>query len=433
MTSAPAGTDAGPGGATGRRILFLGFTIPDETLRALGPTAAAAVTQTHNFAWSLVNALREGGCDVRLLSTLPVRDYPGYPRLVIRGGRFDDPVTGAGRLIGFVNFKGVKHVSRLLGCLRHGSSAARSNDAEVVLVHGVHLPFLWFARLARRRLGLRSVIVLTDPPGVEQPDDGRLLRLLRGLDRRLVRRALRHVDGAICLTRALGADFAPAARHLVMEGIVNPRLTSPPACHPSGGPARTGQGFTVAYAGALKVAYGVQRLVEAVLAVPEDVSVDVYGTGPLESWLRQRAAEDGRVRFHGPLPHPELLAALSRADLLVNPRPTDQDFVRYSFPSKLIEYMALDRPVLTTRLAGIPDEYSDKVLFADDDSTRGLATALSRAVRMPEAQRRALAAAARAFVLAEKDAGSQGRRIAAFLDQLTGPARVTGERATPVR
>jgi glycosyltransferase involved in cell wall biosynthesis len=398
----------------GRTVLFVGFTVPDETLRTLGPTAAAAVTQTHNFAWSLVDALKEGGCDVRLLSTLPVRDYPSHPRLVVRGGRFGHPVVGDGRLIGFVNLRGLKHLSRFLGCLRHGFSMARACHADVLLVHGVHLPFLLFAQLARGRLRLRIVVVLTDPPGVVQPADGRVLRLLRGFDRFLVRRALRHVDGAICLTGALGTEFAPGARHLVMEGIVNPRLPS----LPDGPPARPDSAFTVAYAGALRPTYGVQRLVDAVLAVPEDIAVDIYGTGPLDAWLRERAGACDRVRFHGPVPHAELVAALRRADLLVNPRPTDQDFVKYSFPSKLIEYMALGRPVLTTRLAGIPDEYADKILFADDDSAQGLATALSRAVRMPAAERRALAAAARTFVLTEKGAGRQGRRIAAFLDHL---------------
>ena len=90
-------------------------------------------------------------------------------------------------------------------------------------------------------------------------------------------------------------------------------------------------------------------------------------------------------------------------------------------PMKLLEYMALGRPVLTTRLPGIPDDYADKLLFADD-SVEGLAAAISDAFRMPPTEREGIAAAARRFVLSEKCARHQGARISAFLRQLTQSA-----------
>jgi len=46
--------------------------------------------------------------------------------------------------------------------------------------------------------------------------------------------------------------------------------------------------------------------------------------------------------------------------------------VRYSFPSKLIEYMASATPVLTTRLPGIPPEYEPYVYWIEDDSVEGI-------------------------------------------------------------
>ncbi|WP_020579242.1 glycosyltransferase family 4 protein [Actinopolymorpha alba] len=404
----------------GPKVLFLGFTIPDEQLLALGRSAAAASTQTHNLAWSIVSGLGENGCDIFLLSTLQLASYPLNARILVRGGRFRTRGID-GRTLGFVNLHLAKQVSRLAGCLLFGIGMLRPERCDVLLIHGVHQPFLWFGRLARRLRGIPVVVLLTDRPGVVLSDDGAVLRFLRRVDTALARRALRRMDGAICVTEAIGQEFAPASRHLVMEGVVNPRLSALPVTQERGRPP--GAPFEVAYAGTLLEEYGVGRLVEAVLAVPEDIVVHIYGAGPLDGWIRQRAAESERIRFHGALPHEELIPALGRAHLLVNPRPADQDFVKYSFPSKLIEYMALGRPVLTTRLSGIPEEYDDKLLFADDDSTEGLAKSLSEAAQLPAGKLRELAETARDFVVTEKSVSRQGRRIADFFDELTRSPR----------
>jgi glycosyltransferase involved in cell wall biosynthesis len=395
------------------RVALLGFTLPEDDIKALGTVAAAAVAQTHNFAWSLVSALTEAGCAVTLLSTLPVRDFPTHSALVIGGKRFASEGISPSRSLGFVNVILLKHVSRFLSCVGVGRRHLIAFRAQILLIHGSHLPFLWFAAVARRLLRVRTVAVLTDPPGVVLPADTRVMRLLRSVDRRLVRTALRGIDGVVCLTDELGAEFAPHAPRLVMEGIVNPKvqaLSRSCMSRPD-----TGTSFKVAYAGALKETYGIQRLVNAVLTLPEDVSLDIYGTGSAKESIERTAASCSRIRYHGPLPHSDLMEALLRADLLVNPRPVDQGFVRYSFPSKLIEYMALGRPVLTTHLPGIPGAYAGKVRFAYDDSVEGLAKSILDAWRCDRCELEAMAQEAQQFVTTKKSSLTQGRRIRGFL------------------
>ena len=51
----------------------------------------------------------------------------------------------------------------------------------------------------------------------------------------------------------------------------------------------------------------------------------------------------------------EIVRLQCEATLLVNPRPSDKEFCKYSFPSKTIEYMASGTPVLMTKLPGVPD------------------------------------------------------------------------------
>ncbi|MEU7585489.1 glycosyltransferase [Micromonospora sp. NPDC049230] len=428
------------------RVTVLGFTVPDDLLAEIIARDTIMPTQTHTFAWSLVHSLRAADCPVHLLSAAPVSTWPGNGQVRFRAGRFrQDDVDG--QLLAFVNLLGLKHLTRFVAAWRTGARALREHDADVLLVHGVHSPFLWFGVLRARRRGVRVVPVLTDPPGVALPTDGRLVRLLRGLDVALVRAALARCSGVIALTPALAEDFAPGRPRLVLEGICaagapepreGARVVLPPEPRggarmvpPAGPPVPPAATRDIVYAGGLSRAYGVDRLVEAFRGLAgDDLRLCVYGRGELAGWLRDQAAVDRRIVPPALLPRAELLPRLARATVLVNPRPVDQDFVRWSFPSKIIEYLAAGVPVVSTRLPGIPAEYAPWLSFAEPDTADGLRAALGRVLALPADEARARGAGGARFVRETRDPASQGRRVRDFLAGLTG---LTGQRGVQPR
>src|SRR5690606_13156140 len=122
-------------------------------------------------------------------------------------------------------------------------------------------------------------------------------------------------------------------------------------------PVKAGPEFTVAYAGSLQEAYGIGDLVHAIQNIDNpNIRLDIYGAGGLSKWIQEVGEADPRIRYHGTLPHQELLPKLQQADLLANPRRLDFENVRYSFPSKLLEYLSLGVPTLSTPLPDIPSE-----------------------------------------------------------------------------
>ncbi|GAB3957823.1 glycosyltransferase [Micromonospora vulcania] len=401
----------------GPRVTLLGFTVPDDVLAEIIARDRIMPTQTHTFAWALVRGLRAADCPVHMLSAAPVSGWPGNRQIRFRAGTFrQDDVDG--QLLAFVNLLGLKHLTRFVAAWRTGSRALRERNTDVLLVHGVHSPFLWFGVLGARRRGVRVVPVLTDPPGVALPTDGRLVRLLRGLDVALVRAALARCSGVIALTPALADDFAPGRPRLVMEGI----CAAEPARADDDPTAGAGATRDIVYAGGLSRAYGVDRLVEAFRGLPgDDLRLCLYGRGELVEWLREQAAVDRRILAPELLPRAELLPRLTRASVLVNPRPVGQDFVRWSFPSKIIEYLATGVPVVSTRLSGIPAEYSPWLSYAEPDSVDGLRGAIGRVLDLPAGQARALGAGGARFVRETRSPAAQGRRMHDFLAGLTGP------------
>lgn len=394
------------------KVTILGFTVPDEVLETEG-VAPSVSPQTRNFAFALQNALQAAGCLVSLVSTLPILNYPGERKVLCRSKKFE--MNGSsGQLLGFINLVTLKHLTRFVSCLRSGKSHIKKSQADVILIHGVHSPFLWFGRYLKRSSKVAVIPILTDPPSVILSTDNAPIRWLKRLDTWLIHKSLSGMSGVIALTDDLGETFAPSSPRLVMEGILNPRLLDRTTRRaPTNGP------FIITYAGSLLPEYGVRSLVEAVQSLPDrDVILRICGSGPLEGWLDEIQKTDPRIKFLGILPFEEVLAQFESSNLLVNPRPVNQDFVRYSFPSKIIEYMASSRPVLTTRLPGIPETYGKFIWFADSDSVVGLVSAIKMVADMPSSILEGRADAGRDFVVSVKSPQAQGERIRNFIESV---------------
>lgn len=392
-------------------VVVLGFTINDKDLNDIAAKSAVLPTQTHNFAWNIVNALSSAQVKTSLLSVLPVPNFPEYPHIVIRSSSVDQRET-RGITLGFINLLVLKHLTRFLSCLKSGTRFIRKEHPDVLLVHGVHTPFLLFARIVKRAIRIPICVVMTDPPGVIRDSDGALSRVLKKFDRRLVKMLVDSFDGSITLTPALAKDFAPRIPSLALEGFVGP--------NPSESPTEKvdRDEFVIAYAGGISAEYGVENLVKAFRCLTDSrIRLNVYGKGPLDQWVISQCERDSRISHQGLLKHDDVLTQMKDASVLVNPRPIAQEFVKYSFPSKLLEYMSLGVPVITTRLTGIPEEYLDHVQVTDDDTVAALSRSIE-SVRLNYGHAADRARKAQVFVQTKKSISAQGSRIATFLSLL---------------
>jgi glycosyltransferase involved in cell wall biosynthesis len=106
---------------------------------------------------------------------------------------------------------------------------------------------------------------------------------------------------------------------------------------------------------------------------------------------------------------------MEQADFFINPRPTGQMFTRYSFPSKLLQYMATGKPVISTRLPGIPSEYWDYLIAIDNETVEGMAVLLSGLMNQKRDDLINRGQDARTFVMQQKTEGAQGARMADLL------------------
>ena len=400
-------------------VTLLGFTVDDGTMRRVLQREPTMPVQTHTFAWAVLGALQSAACRTTVLSVPPVSPFPRYPQLVFRGGAVEQGAVN-GNLIPYLNLPLLRHATRFLGGCWTALPALRRWRSSVLLVHGVHSPFLWRGVLARAATGTRIVTMLTDAPGVSLPGESAATAVLRRIDTLVVRAALRRYDGIVAVTADLAHDFAPGRQWMLMEGIVGePSEHGPEIPDVPGVPDTPDGRFDIAYAGGLTREYGVDRLVGAVRSLPDpNVRLLLYGRGDLESWLHHQAAEDPRISVPQFVPRDVLHARLRAASVLVNPRPVAQDIARYGFPSKLVDYLATGVPVITTALPGIPEAYHCGMVLAGADTAAGLAGAISRVRALSPSDARALGARGRQLLHARCASTRQGLRLRRFFETL---------------
>lgn len=126
-------------------------------------------------------------------------------------------------------------------------------------------------------------------------------------------------------------------------------------------------------------------LLDAMARDPElgSLRVDLAGGGELEDALRTQADALGiaeRVEFLGPKEQAEVRELLRRCDLFVLPSVIAADGQMEGIPVALMEAMAVGRPVVASRMSGIPELVGDERigLLAEPGDVDGLGRAIAR-------------------------------------------------------
>jgi glycosyltransferase involved in cell wall biosynthesis len=222
---------------------------------------------------------------------------------------------------------------------------------------------------------------------------------------------------------------------------VDTDLFTPPA-------RRENETFTIVTVAALEEKKGHRYLVEALQKVAaEGIALRclLVGEGPLRQTLLQQIHEAGlqeRVTLTGGLPRQEVLSLLRSADVMVLPSIRLESGKQEGIPVALMEGMAMELPVIASRISGVPELVDDGVngLLVPEKDAQALAAAILVLARDSECRRR-LGENARQKVLREFDQVASARSLLGLIEQTqqlgTGteasPLLYGGEAGVPIR
>jgi len=155
---------------------------------------------------------------------------------------------------------------------------------------------------------------------------------------------------------------------------------------------------------------------------------DIIGEGPLRGELQaaiESAGLTGQVRLTGSLPQEEVFARLRGCDIFTLPCIVDRHHTSDVFPTVILEAMASAKPVVSTSVAGVPEQivHGESGLLAAPKDARALADALARLLTSPEL-RRQYGATARARLEKEFAIDKTVQPLKALFDKFIKPRPV---------
>ena len=400
------------------KVIFISGGLPTEVLDEYNEKYAKHKTRNiqqwwdYTFAKSLCKAC--GKDDFFAISFPPVSTFPSSKCLYHK----QKEIIGEDGLKIFVpktwNLPVIKQRNLSSAIYKAIKKIAKKfpNEDIVILTHCIYLQSAKPACKACKKF--KNVKMCTIVPDLPEHLTGNALtgnKLLHKLFDRYTKMTLPYkykFDGYVCFSKWQMEYLNKEKPFIVMEGFMDSTLFDKVESVRFEKPR-------IVYAGGVDLRYGIKELVDGFIASGiSDGELWIYGNGDGESYVKDKT--DKGVFYGGVVSREEMLKIEKSADLLVNPRPTMDEFSRCSFPSKLMEYMASGTPTLTSRLGCIEDEYFDKMNFIEEVSESGVKDGLL-AVWCDREKAKEKAKNTVKFIREYKSADYQAQKVYEFLER----------------
>ena len=255
------------------------------------------------------------------------------------------------------------------------------------------------AVLACKLKRLKSVVIITDLP-----------EFFAGTDEKTVKRYNALFDkftAYVVLTEKMIEKLGYISKpYVVLEGQVDSLENKMQKIH------KKESKKVIMYAGTVQSQYGLKMLVEGfILANLSGYELHVYGNGDYAEEIDRISKVHSNVKHFPSQPNDVIVEKEKEAYILVNPRPTNEEYTKYSFPSKNMEYMVSGTAVLTTSLPGMPEEYKQYVYLIENETADGVCKAFKKISELSEEDIISKGRLAREFVLFKKNNKMQTNRI----------------------
>ena len=233
---------------------------------------------------------------------------------------------------------------------------------------------------------------------------------------------MKKYDGYVLLTEAMNEKVNLKNKpYIVMEGLCEPQSREQDSEK-----QKMNSVDICMYTGSLAEGTGIECLLQGFTqAQLPDTELHIYGNGICREKVCDAEKKYSAIRYMGTAGNDVIVREQQKAALLINPRPRNVAFGKYSFPSKIMEYMVSGTPVLSTRLPGIPEEYFEYIYALDDESADGVAEAITAILRSPVEERTAKGQAARSYVIDHKNKYIQSGRVLELIRKIKNEGKGT--------
>lgn len=262
---------------------------------------------------------------------------------------------------------------------------------------------------------VKACLLVTDLPEYMTTDNSLLTRVNKKVSSLFFKEnenVYNLVDGYVLLApdmrKRLPVDDKP---WLHMEGIYNPEADNVVV--------NKTEEKVILYTGNICERYGILNLLNAFEKIENpNYRLWIRGNGDTLDEIKRRMGQDSRIVYFDRMSKSELMKLQKKATVLVNPVLTSQEFTRFFFPSKTLEYLASGTPTLMAPLKCMPKEYEQHLYYFKDESTDGIARRIVEICEKSEDELDEFGKKSSEFIQKFKTPQPQVQKIISFLNRL---------------
>ena len=398
------------------KLLWIGPYMTKEVLDKAVQKGYRQVAATLSQSYFLDGLAKNFGVNIDILSAIRPPAFPTYSNIFVRKDSINQSDQVKGNNVGFLNIKYISHLSRQRSLLTSAKKWANLNkDKNIkIIVYSLHYPFLKAALKIKELVPGSEVIVIVPDLPLNMDMSSTIQRVLKRLDWKKIKEFIPSINKFVLFTKNMASYLElPANKWIVIEGLIdNSKIEDVTQVEKY-------DKNVVLYMGTLKKEYRIDTLVEAFKNIEqENLELHIYGNGDYKEELEKITEIHQNIKYCGYVSSDEAFNLMKKATLLLNPRPTKDEYTKYSCPSKTFEYMASGTPLLTTKLEGIPEEYFKYTYCFEDESAEGLRKKILEVITKGDHNLKETGYIAREFIKNQKNNVVQTKKMMDFIRKI---------------
>jgi glycosyltransferase involved in cell wall biosynthesis len=392
--------------------VFLSCLFPEELKKTIEANSKSGIQHAANkLQWNFVLGLDSNQeSPIRIITAPIIGSYPLlYKRLFLNRLSFTHTKNSKDVSVGYCNLAVVKNYFVRKSLFKELVAWADQNPTgtNLIIVYSILAPqVLAVARFKEKHPEVKTCLIVPDLPEFMNNSKNPIYKLRELLQPDLYPH-ISVFDSFVFLTSEMARHFNVTDKPWVtIEGMVDPAETTFSA------EAKDPQKRILMYSGTLDERYGVLDLVAAFEAI-DDSSYELWicGTGNSQALIKSKSLSNNRIKYWGLLPRENVLELQRRASVLINPRSSEGEYTKYSFPSKIMEYLLSGTPCIIKPLPGIPDEYYNYIFMVQDDKIASLKNKIEEVCSLSDSELKNRGESAKAFVLEKKNYTIQTKKM----------------------
>lgn len=388
------------------KIIFIGNIVSDKICEENKACSPAGNKWQTNFIKSLENV---SGKEVINLSILPLQVWPiGKKRKI---DCFIKKNEAKSILLSYINIIGLKKISIFFAIIINLLKYSKNEDDKII-IYNLYTPILIAILLMKKKMKIQLIGVVADLVYTQDLNYTGIKKIIYLAEVKLQKYGLKKMDKVIAVNKLILEDFEIKNGMVLEGGIISNENVE-------GNNKIFENKKKIIFTGTLDNLNGIEFLLETFKKIGNDIELEIYGRGPLETKVIDISKSVKNIKYKGFISQDEIMKVLKSADLLILPRVKTIKTLRYTFPSKLFEYMMSGIPVIMTKIPGLDEKYIKNTYVCDTIDSNEFAKFIIEKSNLSSEELLKKGILAKNFIMQEKKWDFQLQEVWNFINETT--------------